>query len=147
MFEKQSPPYVPPVVMPIESDFSLDETDTSVFEFQKQPFAVFDSSSMPSAWEGLWLKSGTEIPNQNADFGSPSLVAAVKSLIDVVGKSGTSVLSSLTESDYQGLVTILDDLIDVVGENESHILAPLMDFIGILIESYEDEHVPELAIM
>jgi HTH-type transcriptional regulator/antitoxin HigA len=38
----------------------------------------------------------------------------------------------------------LDDLIDEVGEDETHPLASLMDVIGVLIERYEDEHVPEL---
>lgn len=40
----------------------------------------------------------------------------------------------------------LDGLIDEVGENESHPLASLMEVISILIEKYEDEHVPELAV-
>jgi len=39
----------------------------------------------------------------------------------------------------------LDSLIDEVGENESHPLASLMEIVGVLIEKYEDEHVPELA--
>jgi len=50
-----------------------------------------------------------------------------------------------TESEYQRLVALLDALIDVVGENESHPLASLMEVIGVLIEKYEDEHVPELT--
>ncbi len=48
------------------------------------------------------------------------------------------------ESEYRRLVTVLDDLIDVVGENENHPLASLMEVIGVLIERYEAEHVPEL---
>ena len=40
---------------------------------------------------------------------------------------------------------MLDDLIDVVGENEDPPLASLMGVIGVLIEKYEDEHVPELT--
>jgi len=40
---------------------------------------------------------------------------------------------------------LLDSLIDEVGENESHPLASLMEILGVLIEKYEDEHVPELA--
>ena len=43
------------------------------------------------------------------------------------------------------LVAVLDDLIDVVGENEDHTLASLMEVIGLLIEKYEDEYVPELT--
>ena len=48
------------------------------------------------------------------------------------------------ESEYQRLGAVLDDLIDVVGENENHPLASLMEVIGVLIEKYEDEYVPEL---
>lgn len=45
---------------------------------------------------------------------------------------------------YDRLVAVLDQLIDEVGENETHPLASLMEVIGVLIEKYEDEHVPEL---
>lgn len=48
-------------------------------------------------------------------------------------------------SEYQRLVAVLDDLIDVVGEDENHPLASLMEVIGVLIEKYEAERVPELT--
>lgn len=51
-----------------------------------------------------------------------------------------------TEEEYLKLVALLDDLIDEVGENESHPLASLMEIVGVLIEKYEDEHVPELTV-
>ena len=51
-----------------------------------------------------------------------------------------------SEADYQKLVALLDSIIDEVGEDESHPLASLMEMVGVLIEKYEDEHVPELAI-
>jgi HTH-type transcriptional regulator / antitoxin HigA len=51
-----------------------------------------------------------------------------------------------SETEYQQLVSLLDSLIDEVGENESHPLASLMEIVGVLIEKYEDEHVPELAV-
>jgi HTH-type transcriptional regulator / antitoxin HigA len=50
-----------------------------------------------------------------------------------------------TEADYQRLVALLDSLIDQAGENEDHPLASLMELIGVLIQKYEDEHVPELT--
>jgi HTH-type transcriptional regulator/antitoxin HigA len=50
-----------------------------------------------------------------------------------------------SESEYQRLVELLDALIDVVGEDENHSLASLMEVIGVLIEKYEGEHVPELT--
>jgi HTH-type transcriptional regulator/antitoxin HigA len=52
-----------------------------------------------------------------------------------------------TEAEYQRLVTLLDRLVDEVGENESHPLASLMEIVGVLIEKYEDEHVPELPMI
>jgi HTH-type transcriptional regulator / antitoxin HigA len=51
-----------------------------------------------------------------------------------------------TESEYRQLVELLDNLVDKVGEDESHPLASLMEVVGILIEKYEDEQVPELAV-
>ncbi|MDT5294077.1 MAG: HTH-type transcriptional regulator / antitoxin HigA [Acidobacteriota bacterium] len=51
-----------------------------------------------------------------------------------------------TEEEYQRLVALLDGLIDEVGENESHPLASLMEVISIIIERYEDEHIPELTV-
>lgn len=47
---------------------------------------------------------------------------------------------------YQQLVSLLDSLIDEVCENESHPLASLMEIVGVLIEKYEDDHVPALAV-
>ncbi|WP_373537995.1 hypothetical protein [Microcoleus sp.] len=49
-----------------------------------------------------------------------------------------------TEQEYKRLVELLDSLIDRVGEDESHPLASMMDVIGVLIENYEAEHIPEL---
>lgn len=49
-----------------------------------------------------------------------------------------------TEIEYQRLVSLLDILIDIVGEDEEHPLASLMEIIGVLIEKYKDEYVPEL---
>jgi HTH-type transcriptional regulator/antitoxin HigA len=51
-----------------------------------------------------------------------------------------------TEEEYRRLVALLDGLIDEVGENGLHPLASLMEVISILIEKYEDEHVPELTV-
>ena len=50
-----------------------------------------------------------------------------------------------TEVEYEALVELLDRLIDQIGEDESHPLASMMDVIGVLIENYETEHVPELV--
>lgn len=50
-----------------------------------------------------------------------------------------------SEHDYQQAVELLDRLIDLVGENEQHPLASLMELVGVLIERYEDAHVPEIT--
>ena len=44
------------------------------------------------------------------------------------------------------MITLLDRLIDEVGEKELHRLASLIEIVGVLIEKYEDERVPELPI-
>ncbi len=50
-----------------------------------------------------------------------------------------------SESKYQELVELLDRITDQVGEDENHPLASLMDVLGVLVEKYEDDHVPELT--
>ena len=50
-----------------------------------------------------------------------------------------------TETDYRDMVELLNLVTDEVGEDENHPLASLMDVLGVLIERYEDEHIPELA--
>jgi len=44
--------------------------------------------------------------------------------------------------EYDQLVELLDELIDMVRDNENHPLANLIDVVGVLIETYENEHVP-----
>lgn len=48
-----------------------------------------------------------------------------------------------TENDYENLVSLLDDLIDEVGENENHPLSSLMETIGNLIGTYENNNLPQ----
>jgi HTH-type transcriptional regulator/antitoxin HigA len=47
---------------------------------------------------------------------------------------------------YQQTVALLDRLIDEVGEDETHPYSSLMELLGVLIEHYEAEHVPELTV-
>ena len=51
-----------------------------------------------------------------------------------------------TEAEYDRIVALLDHLVDEVGEDENHPLASLMEVLGVLIERYEAEHVPELVV-
>jgi HTH-type transcriptional regulator/antitoxin HigA len=47
------------------------------------------------------------------------------------------------EAEYNQLVELLAEIIDIVRDDESHPLANLMDVLGVLIETYENEHIPE----
>ena len=72
------------------------------------------------------------------------MVAEVNTAVRAWPMLSPVVFVAHSESEYQRLVTLLDALIDLVGEDETHPLASLMEVIGVLIEKYEDEHVPEL---
>lgn len=48
------------------------------------------------------------------------------------------------ETEYQRLVAVLDELIDIVSDDDGHPLASLLEVIGVLVEKYEDENVPDL---
>ena len=50
-----------------------------------------------------------------------------------------------SEKEYEEAVRLLDNLIDTIGEEENNQLASLMEVLGMLIEKYEDEHVPEIT--
>jgi len=50
-----------------------------------------------------------------------------------------------TEEEYERIVELLDSLIDEVGEDEDHPLASFMEILGVLIEKYEDENVPQIT--
>jgi HTH-type transcriptional regulator/antitoxin HigA len=60
-------------------------------------------------------------------------------------ESGKTIFVPYTDIEYWRLVAFLDHLIDEVGGNEAHPLASLMELVGVLVERYEDEHVPELT--
>lgn len=51
-----------------------------------------------------------------------------------------------SEREYEEMVNLLDQLIDIVGEDEDHPLASLMEILGVLIEKYEDEYIPEITV-
>ena len=47
------------------------------------------------------------------------------------------------EKEYEQLAELLDEIVDIVRDDEAHPLAKMIDVIGVLIEDYEDEHIPE----
>lgn len=79
---------------------------------------------------GKWMKREITAELQSAQEAWPRLVPVV--------------FVPHAETEYQRLVAVLDELIDIVGEDDGHPLASLLEVIGVLIEKYEDENVPEL---
>lgn len=73
------------------------------------------------------------------------MVAEIETAQDVWPKVAPVVFVPHAESEYRRLVAVLDELIDLVGEDENHPMSSLMEVIGVLIENYEDEFVPELT--
>jgi antitoxin component HigA of HigAB toxin-antitoxin module len=51
----------------------------------------------------------------------------------------------LNKKEYNKAVRLLDSVIDTLGEDENHPRASLMEIIRLLIEKYEDDHVPEIT--
>lgn len=47
------------------------------------------------------------------------------------------------EEEYLHLVDTLDQLIDEIGSDEAHPLSRVLETLGQLIESYEDQHLPQ----
>jgi HTH-type transcriptional regulator/antitoxin HigA len=70
--------------------------------------------------------------------------AELKKMTEAWPRIARTVRVPRNEADYNELVQLLDTITDVVGEDENHPLASLMDVLGVLIEKYEDERVPEL---
>ena len=58
-----------------------------------------------------------------------------------------SVFVPHTPAEYEPRVELCDRSIDQVGEDETHPLASLMEVLGVLIENYETENVPELKAL
>jgi HTH-type transcriptional regulator/antitoxin HigA len=70
----------------------------------------------------------------------------VNKTVDAWSSLAGSVFVPHTEEEYRRLVAWLDRLTDEVGEDESHPLASLMEIVGVLIEKYEDDRIPELSV-
>ena len=69
----------------------------------------------------------------------------IEKVVDAWTPLARTIFVPHTEEEYNRIVALLDELIDEVGENESHPLASMMEILGVLIEHYENAHVPELA--
>ena len=148
--ERQIDSHVELMEDPVELDLSLEDAgELSGFGAQASASVVFGSPSkhhVPNRIEEIFgplikpepdPEPDPEPPRQPLD--TQSLVAVLAVLVDAVGENEDQLFASLTGGNYQQLVEVLDRLIEVVGENEDHFLAPLMDFVGKLIEKYQEE--------
>ena len=136
--ERQADLRVEPMEDPVE-----DAGELSGFGTQAPASVVLSSSKRhtPNRIEELFSGLIGPEPVQPHEKSEPtqSPVAAVAALVNAVGENEDQLSASLTGGNYQQLVEVLDRLIEVVGENEDHFLAPLMDFVGKLIEKYQEE--------
>jgi len=85
-----------------------------------------------------------DLPSSISDFLTDISVAELEKVTKAWPPISHGVRVPHTAADYRNLVELLDRVTDKVGEDESHPLASLMDVLGVLIEKYEDENVPEL---
>ncbi len=64
-------------------------------------------------------------------------------ITETLTQSAEFIFVPTTEAEYEQLVELLDSITDIVRDDETHPLAKTMDVIGVLVEDYEDEHIPE----
>jgi len=64
-------------------------------------------------------------------------------LIDNFEQTAKFLFVPTNDDEYNRLVELLDELTDIVRDDETHPLINLMDVVGVLIATYESEHVPE----
>lgn len=148
---------------PNEFDFSPEDAGGLVVPgSQKQAPVRFGSSPMPQGFEAImslaalgvsgaqWRNTAQfalamllgSLSDSETKVNSPvQLLAATVDTLVEENKDHSPV--SLTDIDRQQLIASLDKLIDVVGDDENHFLAPLMNFIGNLIEKYEEQSTME----
>lgn len=66
-------------------------------------------------------------------------------LIENFEQTAKFIFVPTNEDEYSQLVGLLDEITDMVRDDEAHPLANLMDVLGVLIETYENQHIPEPA--
>ena len=156
--DKQRTQQATPTSEHVELDIAFEDAGgLSALGPQKQAPIRFDSSTLEGSdtimslaalgiFGSQWRNTAqfaltmlfASLGNSDAKADSPSqlLATIVDTLVNV---PEDQFLDTLTEEDHQRFVASLDKLIDVVGEDETHPLAPLMHFIGNLIEKYEEQ--------
>ena len=158
LLEKQASPHVPSMTDLAEIDLAPDDAGEPRAFRARNIAAVRLSSALvahssetiqalktPGILDAEWqareqpalMRVLAALRSSGTQVNSPSqlLVAAIEVLAGVMEDQ---LLASLTDDDCQRLVAARDKLIDFIGENENHLFVPLKDFIGNLIEKYEE---------
>lgn len=126
--KEQFAPYAPSATDIDEFNCALGAQEQAPVKFSSSP--IQQSSETTASAPALRFYETREVNRFQL------LIAAVDVLVNI---TEDQLLTTLTENDYQELVAALDKLIDVVGEDENHFLDPLMEFIGNLIDKYQEE--------
>ena len=154
--ERQPTQHVSSTPISLELNALFEKTNINAL-LQEQAIAEFSSKHLQTLiWEiapetPMSPSEPTQAPVQQVGFDPyPEsdyqwLVETLETLTDIVNRNANNSFATLTEADYERLDAVLKELIYVVGDDEKHPLAPLMDFIGVLITKYEDEHFPKLT--
>ena len=147
---------VSPTPVSLGLNVLLEKTNISAL-LQEQTIAEFNSKHLQTLmWElvpespMVVSKSIQESAQQQVEVDYPEsdyqwLVEVLETLTDIASRNANNNFVALTEADYKQLDAVLKELIYIVGDNEKHPLSPLMDFIGILVSKYENEHFPKLT--
>lgn len=64
-------------------------------------------------------------------------------ILETLEQSVKFIFVPTNEAEYDRLVALLDEITDIVRDDETHPLANMMDVLGVLIEIYESQHIPE----
>jgi HTH-type transcriptional regulator/antitoxin HigA len=86
------------------------------------------------------MRNTTRTNGRSNDVSNPEINIRIDAWAPLAG----TIFVPHTEEEYDRIVVVMDLLVDEVGEDETHALASMMEILGVLIEHYENAHVPEL---
>ena len=158
LLEKQASPHIPSTIDLAELDLAPDDAgEPRAFRVRNLASVRLSSArgfyssetiqalKTPGILEVKWqtteqtalarVLAALKLSDTQADSPPQSFVAAIETLVDAMGDQ---FLASLTNDDYQRLVAARDKLANLVGEAKNHLFVPLKDFLGNLIEKYEE---------
>ena len=64
-------------------------------------------------------------------------------IMETLAQTGRFIFVPTNDVEFERLCSLLDEVTDIVRDDEEHPLANMMDVLGVLVETYEHEHIPE----